>query len=164
MKENMLLPNHIDIHGAFPRLSRRLRLGVVGGGRISTMQAMAARLSDRWEIVAGAFSSDPDRAKAAASVWYLPPERCYLSFAEMAECEAKLEHEMCLDALFGIADPLREDVIDAVATCQHAGIFVRMVTGDNLETARAIAKQAGILTEGMKNTLALFYATFLMDQ
>ena len=55
---------------------------------------------------------------------------------------------MCLDALVGIADPLREDVIDAVATCQRAGIFVRMVTGDNLETARAIAREAGILTEG----------------
>lgn len=66
----------------------------------------------------------------------------------LAECEKQLERDMCLDALVGIADPLREDVIDAVATCQHAGIFVRMVTGDNLETARAIAKQAGILTEG----------------
>ena len=45
-------------------------------------------------------------------------------------------------------DPLREDVVDAVATCQRAGIFVRMVTGDNMDTAMAIAKQAGILTEG----------------
>ena len=67
----------------------------------------------------------------------------------MDQCAALLENNMCLDALVGIADPLREDVIDAVATCQKAGIFVRMVTGDNLETAIAIAKQAGILTEGM---------------
>ena len=70
----------------------------------------------------------------------------------LPECEKKLEKEMCLDALFGIADPLRPDVIDAVATCQRAGIFVRMVTGDNIETAKAIAKQAGILTEGMSTT------------
>mmetsp|Transcript_15428 Transcript_15428/g.38871 ORF Transcript_15428/g.38871 Transcript_15428/m.38871 type:complete len:1038 (+) Transcript_15428:159-3272(+) len=63
-------------------------------------------------------------------------------------CEEKLEKDMCLDALVGIADPLREDVVDAIAVCQRAGIFVRMVTGDNIETARAIAKQAGILTEG----------------
>jgi len=69
------------------------------------------------------------------------------------EVEEKLEKNMCLSALVGIADPLREDVIDAVATCQRAGIFVRMVTGDNIETARAIAKQAGILTEdGMSMT------------
>ncbi|MGB1753440.1 MAG: oxidoreductase, partial [Paracoccaceae bacterium] len=68
----MLLPHKYDLESAFPRLSRRLRLGVVGGGRISGMQAMAARLTDRWEIVAGAFSSDPMRAKAAAADWYLP--------------------------------------------------------------------------------------------
>ena len=71
-----------------------------------------------------------------------------LSKIPLDKCESKLEKDMCLDALVGIADPLREDVVDAVATCQRAGIFVRMVTGDNLETARAIAKQAGILTEG----------------
>lgn len=56
--------------------------------------------------------------------------------------------DLCLDAIAAIMDPLRPDVIEAVATCQKAGIFVRMVTGDNLDTATAIAKQAGILTEG----------------
>jgi Ca2+-transporting ATPase len=71
-----------------------------------------------------------------------------ISGMTLGDCESNLEKDMCLDAMVGIADPLRGDVIDAVATCQRAGIFVRMVTGDNLETARAIAKQAGILTEG----------------
>jgi len=68
--------------------------------------------------------------------------------ATVEDCSAKLENNMCLDALVGIADPLRKDVIEAVAICQRAGIFVRMVTGDNIDTAKAIAKQAGILTEG----------------
>lgn len=84
----MLLPEQIDFNGPFPRLSRRLRLGVVGGGRISTIQATAARLTDRWEVAAGAFSSDPDRAKAAAGEWFLPEERCYTSFDKMASQEA----------------------------------------------------------------------------
>jgi len=66
----------------------------------------------------------------------------------LPDVEKNLEKNMCLDALVGIADPLRPDVIDAVATCQRAGIFVRMVTGDNLETAIAIAKEAGILKKG----------------
>jgi len=57
-----------------------------------------------------------------------------------------LEQQLCLDAIVGIMDPLRPDVVEAVKTCQKAGIFVRMVTGDNLHTAKAIAKQAGILT------------------
>mmetsp|Transcript_22674 Transcript_22674/g.22874 ORF Transcript_22674/g.22874 Transcript_22674/m.22874 type:complete len:1042 (-) Transcript_22674:604-3729(-) len=59
-----------------------------------------------------------------------------------------IESEMILDAVFGIKDPLRPDVPDAVRICQEAGIFVRMVTGDNIETAKAIAKECGIFTEG----------------
>ena len=83
----MLLPETIDFDGPFPKLSRRLRLGVVGGGRIAGTQAMAARLSDRWDVVAGAFSSDPQKAQASAADWFLPEERCYTSFTEMAAQE-----------------------------------------------------------------------------
>jgi magnesium-transporting ATPase (P-type) len=56
--------------------------------------------------------------------------------------------KLTLEAIVGIIDPLRPDVIEAVKTCQAAGIMVRMVTGDNIETAKAIAKRCGILTEG----------------
>lgn len=59
-----------------------------------------------------------------------------------------IESDMTLDGIFGIKDPLRPDVKEAVATCQEAGIVVRMVTGDNIDTAKAIAKECGILTEG----------------
>jgi P-type Ca2+ transporter type 2C len=45
----------------------------------------------------------------------------------------------------GIHDPLREGVVEAVAQCQHSGVVVRMVTGDNVTTARAIATECGIL-------------------
>jgi predicted dehydrogenase len=83
-----LLPVDLNFDGPFPRLSRRLRLGVVGGGRIAATQATAARLSNHWEIVAGALSSDPDTAKARGAEWFLPDERCYSSFAEMAAQEA----------------------------------------------------------------------------
>ena len=83
-----LLPADFSFEGPFPRLSRRLRLGVVGGGRISATQAMAARLSDRWEVVAGALSSNPDAAKARGAEWFLPADRCYASFEEMASAEA----------------------------------------------------------------------------
>ena len=50
---------------------------------------------------------------------------------------------------FGIEDPLRDRVAESVRKCQKAGITVRMVTGDNLLTARAIATQRGIYTPGM---------------
>lgn len=65
-----------------------------------------------------------------------------------SEEAAVLEKELVFDGLFGIKDPLRPDVPQAVARCQAAGIFVRMVTGDNLDTAKAIARECGILTEG----------------
>lgn len=53
---------------------------------------------------------------------------------------------LCCDCIVGIIDPLRADVIEAVRIAQQAGVTVRMVTGDNLNTAKAIAKQCGILT------------------
>ncbi|KAJ8755563.1 hypothetical protein K2173_022142 [Erythroxylum novogranatense] len=52
-----------------------------------------------------------------------------------------------LIAVVGIKDPVRPEVKDAVRTCLEAGITVRMVTGDNINTAKAIAKECGILAE-----------------
>ncbi|XP_059462207.1 calcium-transporting ATPase 4, plasma membrane-type-like [Corylus avellana] len=49
-------------------------------------------------------------------------------------------------AVVGIKDPVRPGVKDAVKTCLAAGITVRMVTGDNINTAKAIARECGILT------------------
>ncbi|XP_051979261.1 plasma membrane calcium-transporting ATPase 1-like isoform X5 [Xyrauchen texanus] len=48
----------------------------------------------------------------------------------------------------GIEDPVRPEVPDAIKKCQRAGITVRMVTGDNINTARAIATKCGILHPG----------------
>ncbi|KAM6137615.1 plasma membrane calcium-transporting ATPase 1 isoform 11-T11 [Pterocles gutturalis] len=51
-------------------------------------------------------------------------------------------------AVVGIEDPVRPEVPDAIKKCQRAGITVRMVTGDNINTARAIALKCGILNPG----------------
>ncbi|KFY28682.1 hypothetical protein V493_02809 [Pseudogymnoascus sp. VKM F-4281 (FW-2241)] len=56
--------------------------------------------------------------------------------------------DMTLLSIVGIQDPLREGVREAVETCQKAGVVVRMVTGDNLTTAKAIAIDCGIFTPG----------------
>ncbi len=58
---------------------------------------------------------------------------------------------LVLDGIVGIKDPLRPGVRDAVEQCQRAGVTVRMVTGDNITTARAISLSCGILTEDSIN-------------
>jgi Ca2+-transporting ATPase len=55
-------------------------------------------------------------------------------------------HDMVFIGITGIQDPLRPGVTEAVAKCQHAGVNVKMVTGDNIGTAKAIATECGILT------------------
>ena len=68
----------------------RIRLGMVGGGRgafIGAVHRIAARLDDQYELVAGAFSSDPDRAAASAAD--LGVARSYASYEEMAAKEAR---------------------------------------------------------------------------
>ena len=68
----------------------RIRLGMVGGGRgafIGAVHRIAARLDDQYELVAGAFSSDPERSEASAAD--LGVARSYGSFTEMAQREAR---------------------------------------------------------------------------
>ena len=83
-----ILPGSFDFDGPFPGQTRRLRLGVVGGGRISQTQAMAARMTDRWDIVAGAFSSDPAKAQQRGEAWNVTASRSYADLHAMAESEA----------------------------------------------------------------------------
>ncbi|GAT95506.1 plasma membrane calcium-transporting ATPase putative [Entamoeba histolytica] len=67
--------------------------------------------------------------------------------------EVANEEGSILLSLFGIEDPVRREVPGAVATCQRAGIIVRMVTGDNIATARSIAKQCNIISR--ENDIAI---------
>ena len=74
--------------------SRRRRLGLVGGGQgafIGAVHRIAARLDDRYELVAGALSSDPARAHASAAELHIAPDRSYADFAAMARTEAERE-------------------------------------------------------------------------
>ena len=87
----------------YPAPKRRLRLGFVGGGRgglVGDWHATGARLSNRWDIVAGAMSSNPDNARASAADWMIAPDRAYTDFRVMAETEAH-----------------RPDGIEAVVVC-----------------------------------------------
>ena len=70
----------------------KLRMGLVGGGEgafIGAVHRIAAELDGRIELACGAFSSDPERSRAAGPALYgLPPERSYGSTSEMFQAEA----------------------------------------------------------------------------
>jgi predicted dehydrogenase len=73
-------------------LGRRLRLAVIGGGPgsfIGAMHRQAARLDDRYELVAAALSSDPERALAAGQAIGVAPDRCYPSGQALIGAEAE---------------------------------------------------------------------------
>jgi predicted dehydrogenase len=81
--------------------ARKLRLGMVGGGRgafIGAVHRMAARLDDRYTLVAGALSADPGNARASAADLGIALDRAYTSWEAMADGESK-----------------RDDAVDAVA-------------------------------------------------
>lgn len=57
--------------------------------------------------------------------------------------------------IFGIADVIRPEVPKAIQQCKTAGITVRMVTGDNKDTAKAIAKQCGLIDDNDTDALVI---------
>ncbi|MBP3462181.1 MAG: calcium-translocating P-type ATPase, PMCA-type [Tyzzerella sp.] len=59
-----------------------------------------------------------------------------------------LEQKLCFTGLCGMIDPVRPEVKDAIVECRGAGIRPIMITGDHVDTAVAIAKELGIITEG----------------
>jgi predicted dehydrogenase len=76
-------------------LGRRLRLAVIGGGPdsfIGEMHRTAARIDDRYELVAGVFSSDPQRSRNSAISYGIPTDRSYGDAIEMLDAEAALDN------------------------------------------------------------------------
>ena len=73
---------------------------------------------------------------AALRDWSAMPEE---------ETPELLEHDLCFIGLTGMIDPVRPEVKDAIIECRSAGIRPIMITGDHIDTARAIANELGIL-------------------
>ncbi len=81
-------------------LNRKLRMGMVGGGRgafIGAVHRMAARLDGEIDLVAGCFSSDPAKSKASGADFFLAPGRVYASYGQMAKAEAALPADRRID-------------------------------------------------------------------
>ena len=123
---------------------RRLRLGMVGGGRdafIGGVHRIAARLDDHFELVAGALSANPEKARASAADLRLPAERAYGDFREMARAEAARE-----DGIDVVAIVTPNHVHYPVATAfLKAGVHV--ICDKPMTTSLADAEALAVLVE-----------------
>jgi predicted dehydrogenase len=82
------------------KLNRKLRMGMVGGGRgafIGAVHRMAARLDGEIDLVAGCFSSDAEKSRLSGEDLFLNPSRVYGSYEEMAKKEAALPSNQRID-------------------------------------------------------------------
>ncbi len=82
------------IEGSSTSRAGRIRLGMVGGGQgafIGAVHRIASRIDDHFELVAGALSSDPERARASGAELGLAEDRNYGSYLDMAKREARLK-------------------------------------------------------------------------
>ncbi|HUU73168.1 MAG TPA: cation-transporting P-type ATPase [Burkholderiales bacterium] len=92
---------------------------------------------DYWHSKADSVAAQGQRVLAFA-VKPVTPEHTVLEFSDV-------EKGLILIGLVGLIDPPRPEAIDAVAECHHAGMRVKMITGDHKGTAAAIGKQIGLL-------------------
>ncbi|MFH1300217.1 MAG: Gfo/Idh/MocA family oxidoreductase [Planctomycetota bacterium] len=89
------------------QLNRKLRMALVGGGQgsfIGRVHSIAACLDNRAELVAGALSSNPEKAKASAPAYDIKPDRAYGSIEELVEKESALPENQRIDFI-SIATP-----------------------------------------------------------
>ena len=81
-------------------MSRKIRYGMVGGGRgafIGAVHRIAANMDGQIELVCGAFSSDPQKSRDSGSDLFLPADRCYGTFEEMIQKEKALPADQRMD-------------------------------------------------------------------
>src|ERR1700761_5993600 len=74
-------------------MNRKLRMGMIGGGKnafIGAVHRIAANMDGLIELVCGAFSSHPDNARESGQALFLPEDRIYLSYEEMLDKESRL--------------------------------------------------------------------------
>src|SRR6201989_3325626 len=101
-------------------LNRKLRMALVGGGQgafIGRVHCTAAVLDNRAALVAGALSSDPQKAKASAADYDIPSQRAYGSYKELVESEKKLPADQRIDFV-------------SIATPNHTHFEIANAAGD----------------------------------
>ena len=128
-----------QVEQRFPFDPRRRRASVVADGLLQVKGAPDAVLP-RCLPVPGA---DAPLAEMTASGLRVLAVACRAAGGLPAD-PGQAERDLTLLGLIGLEDPPRDDVSDAIAACQRAGIRLAMVTGDHPATARAVGEQVGL--------------------
>jgi predicted dehydrogenase len=170
-----------------PPAQRRLRFGIVGGGGggfIGPVHMLAARMDNRYELLAAAPSSRPDVAIEAGREWFLSPERVYSDYREMAAAEAARSdgievvaiatpNHLHYDAVCAFLDAGINVICDKplTTTLELAVDLVRRVrqTGLSLFVTHAFAaypmvRQArAMVGDGLLGNIRLVHVEFMQD-
>jgi predicted dehydrogenase len=126
----------------FTAFGRRLRLGVVGGGPgsfIGEIHRSAARLDDRYEVVAAVLSRDPDRSRAASAAIGIAPERAYPGWRAMLEGEAARADGIDVVAIMPPNDSHRD--IAVAALDRGLDVICDKPLCNTLEEARSLVRR-----------------------
>ncbi len=126
-------------------MQRKLRMGMVGGSRgsfIGNVHRMAAALDGQFELVCGAFSSDPARAIERGAEWFIRRERVYASYAEMFDAERKLEARERMDFVSIVTPNHLHFPIASAAFEAGFHVVCDKPLAHNVKEATALVKQA----------------------
>jgi predicted dehydrogenase len=122
-----------------------IRYGMIGGGQgafIGGVHRTAAAIAGNWRLVAGAFSSTPDKAKASGAEIGVDPARAYGSWAEMLEREAALPADIRIEAV-SVVTPNHMHAPPAIAAMEAGfDVIIDKPLADSLANAQAIAEAA----------------------
>ena len=131
--------------GKGSRPVKPLRYGMIGGGQgafIGGVHRTAAAIAGNWQLVAGAFSSTPEKSKASGAEIGLSADRTYGSWAEMLDAERALPEDVRIEAV-AIVTPNHMHAAPAIAAMEAGfDVIIDKPLADSLESARAIADAA----------------------
>lgn len=149
--------NQADMDGIYPRLaelpfdsSRRMMttVSIINGKPYAITKGAAETVAER------CINCDTEKIKDSAAQFAAETLKVIaIAMKPLSEIPANpsselLESELTFVGLIGIEDPLDIDSVNAVKNCQEHGIRVIMVTGDHIDTAKAVAEKIGIYKEG----------------
>lgn len=122
-----------------------IRYGMIGGGQgafIGGVHRTAARIAGNWQLVAGALSSSPDKARASGAEIGLDPARTYGSWADMLEREAALPAGERIEAV-AIVTPNHMHAAPAIAAMEAGfDVIIDKPLAHSLDAAQSIAEAA----------------------